>query len=159
MCHCPKCERKDCPCLTTHRLELLSDCWRWLSLLTTKAGYIEECVTMGEKDRKMADTSVIFSLMGKPLTDRNTIFAPCISILASRRALMWKKHHGESLEEHGSCNLCHELLPSSVPHDMARWQRASQSFCVSQIWGPEQDRVVWLGLEAKDGKIEAVFHL
>lgn len=50
---------------------------------------------------------------------------------------MWKKQHGESWEEHGSSGLCHELLPSTAPHDMAGWQRASQSFHVSQTRGLE----------------------
>lgn len=50
---------------------------------------------------------------------------------------MWKKQHGESWEEHGSSGLCHELLPSAAPHDMAGWQRASQSFHVSQTRGLE----------------------
>lgn len=49
---------------------------------------------------------------------------------------MGKKTHRECREEHGSAGCCHEHLPSAAPHDMAGWQRASQSFHVSQIQGP-----------------------
>lgn len=46
---------------------------------------------------------------------------------------MWKKQQRESREEHGSPALGLELpLPSAAPHDMAGWQRASQSLHVSQ---------------------------
>ena len=65
--------------------------------------------------------------------DRNTNKAAPSFLPVGGRAPMWKKKlPGESWEEHGSSGLCHKLLPSVAPHDMAGWQRASQSFHVSQ---------------------------
>lgn len=66
---------------------------------------------------------------------------------------MWKKT--ESREEHGSCGLCHEILPSAAPHDMAGWQRASQKLYVSQTLGlatrSELFILVWRQRMEKEG--------
>lgn len=53
-------------------------------------------------------------------------------------------------------NSCH----SAAPHDMAGWQRASQSFHVSQTQSLESRSELFdSALEAKDGKIGLVFPL
>lgn len=57
------------------------------------------------------------------LIDRNTSSASTSSTPVSGGAPMWKEQQiegsGESWEEHGSSGLCHEILPSTAPHDMA----------------------------------------
>lgn len=106
-------------------------------MLEYRSPAYHKIVPFGVKLRGPADMSVIPDLsLGDTDWQKHHLCSTLLCACVRRCSHVGKKMHGECREEHGSAGCCHEHLPSAAPHDMAGWQRASQSFHVSQIQGP-----------------------